>query len=159
MAENTVYLTRERMREIEQELHELKSAGRMEIARMIAEARAHGDLSENSEYDAAKNKQQLHEYRVMQLERTLMSAQIIDDQNLPTDKVVILSSVVVRNTKTNTEQSYTLVSQEEADFEKNKISVSSPIGKALLGKGLNDVVEVTVPAGKMHLKIVKIGTA
>ncbi len=159
MAENTVYLTRERMREIEAELAQLKGEGRKEIARLIAEARAHGDLSENSEYDAAKNKQQLHEYRVMQLERMLMSAQIIDDQNLPTDKVVILSQVVVRNTKTNVEQTYTLVSQEEADFEKNKISVSSPIGKALLGKGLNDVVEVTVPAGKMQLKIIRIGAA
>ena len=157
MAENTVYLTRERMREIEEELHSMKSKGRKEIAAMIAEARAHGDLSENSEYDAAKNKQQLHEYRVMQLERMLMSAQIIDDTNLPTDKVVILSHVKVKNMKTSSEQTYIMVSPEEADFDQNKISVTSPIGKALLGKALNDVVEVIVPAGKMKLTIIQIG--
>lgn len=157
MAENTVYLTRERMREIEAELHSMKSKGRKEIAAMIAEARAHGDLSENSEYDAAKNKQQLHEYRVMQLERMLMSAQIIDDSNLPTDKVVILSHVKVKNMKTASEQTYIMVSPEEADFDQNKISVTSPIGKALLGKALNDAVEVTVPAGKMKLTIIQIG--
>jgi transcription elongation factor GreA len=157
MAEQPVYLTRQRMREVEQELHEMKSRGREENARMIAEARAHGDLSENSEYDAAKNRQQLHEYRVMQLERMLMSARIIDDVDLPNDRVTILSLVVVENTATLERQSYLLVSQDEADFEQNKISVTSPIGKALLGKTLGAEVEVTVPAGKVTFKIVELG--
>ncbi len=159
MADQPVYLTRQRMREIEQELHEMKTHGREEIAKMIAEARAHGDLSENSEYDAAKNKQQLHEYRVMQLERMLMSARIIDNVDLPDDKVTILSKVVVENTSTGGRQTYILVSQEEADIEQNKISVTSPIGKSLLGKELNAEVQVKVPAGTVTLRIVELGRA
>ncbi|HZV13592.1 MAG TPA: transcription elongation factor GreA [Candidatus Kapabacteria bacterium] len=153
MADQPVYITRERYKEIEKELHEMKSHGRAEIAKMIAEARAHGDLSENSEYDAAKNKQQLHEYKVMQMELMLMNAKILDEKDIATDRVSILSTVVVKNQATKKELTYKLVSQEEADFEQNKISVTSPIGKALLGKNIGDVVEVAVPAGKIKLEV------
>jgi transcription elongation factor GreA len=153
MADQPVYITRERFKEIEKELHEMKSQGRAEIARMIAEARAHGDLSENSEYDAAKNKQQLHEYKVMQMELMLMNAKILDEKDIATDRVSILSTVVVKNQATKKELTYKLVSQEEADFEQNRISVTSPIGKALLGKNIGDVVEVAVPAGKIKLEV------
>ncbi|HET7153718.1 MAG TPA: transcription elongation factor GreA [Candidatus Kapabacteria bacterium] len=156
MADQPVYITRERFKEIEKELHEMKSQGRAEIARMIAEARAHGDLSENSEYDAAKNKQQLHEYKVMQMELMLMNAKILDENDIATDRVSILSTVVVKNQGTKKELTYKLVSQEEADFEQNKISVTSPIGKALLGKNIGEVVEVAVPAGKIKLEVIDI---
>lgn len=156
MADQPVYITRERYKEIEKELHEMKSQGRAEIARMIAEARAHGDLSENSEYDAAKNKQQLHEYKVMQMELMLMNAKILDEKDIATDRVSILSTVVVKNQATKKELTYRLVSQEEADFEQNKISVTSPIGKALLGKNIGEIVEVAVPAGKIKLEVMDI---
>jgi transcription elongation factor GreA len=137
-------------------MREMKTQGRAEIARMIAEARAHGDLSENSEYDAAKNKQQLHEYKVMQMELMLMNAKILDEKDIATDRVSILSTVVVKNKATKKELTYRLVSQEEADFEQNKISVTSPIGKALLGKNIGETVEVTVPAGKIKLEVMDI---
>jgi len=159
MADQPIYISRERYLELEKELHEMKSKGRSEIAIMIADARAHGDLSENSEYDAAKQKQQLHEYKVMQVELMLSNATILDEKDINTDRVSILSTVVVKNQKSKTKLTYKLVSQEEADFEQGKISVTSPIGKALLGKNPGDVVEVTVPAGKIMLEVIEIRRA
>jgi transcription elongation factor GreA len=151
-----VYLTRERLRELENELRELKVQGRAEIAQKIAEARGYGDLSENAEYDAAKEAQQHHELRIAKLEETLSRAQIIDSTDLPNDKVYILSLVKLKDLKTGEEQEYRLVSPEEADFEKNKISVTSPFGKGLMGKTKGDVVEIKVPAGVLRYKILEI---
>jgi len=153
---DVVYLTAERARELEQELHELKTKGRKLIADKIAEARSHGDLSENAEYEAAKHEQELHEMKIANLERTLMNAQIIKPEELPNDKIYILSKVKMLNQKTNKEMQVILVSPEEADFEKNKMSVTSPIGKALLGKKIGDEIDVKVPAGTIKYKILEI---
>jgi transcription elongation factor GreA len=113
-------------------------------------------LSENAEYDAAKHQQELLEMRIAKLEETLMKAQVIRPEELPNDKVYILSRVKVKNLKTNKIFEYILVSPEEADFERGKISVTSPIGKSLMGKKVGDVVEFTAPAGKTQLEILEI---
>jgi transcription elongation factor GreA len=153
---DVVYLTRKRLREIEEELHDLKLNGRRRVAHDIAEARGHGDLSENAEYDAAKEAQQHLERKIMQLETTLSKARIIDSKDLPNDKVYILTTVTLHDIKNDEKMSYTLVSNEEADFDEGKISVSSPIGKALLGRTLNETVKIKVPAGLLEYKILEI---
>jgi transcription elongation factor GreA len=155
-SKGTVYLTRERMLQLEQELHVMKSRGRAEIAEKIAEARSHGDLSENAEYDAAKEEQGLFELRISKMEETLSRARIIDKRDLPTDAAYILSDVTLEDLKRGGTVTYKLVSQEEADFEQNKISVTSPIGKALLRKKIGDTVHVKVPAGELRYKIIDI---
>ena len=152
----TVYLTRERLVELEAELRELKIHGRKDIAQKIAEARAHGDLSENAEYDAAKEAQEHLEIRIGKLEATLMHARIIESSQLPNDKVYILSVVRLEDLKSGETSEYRLVSPEEADFEKNKISVTSPFGKGLMGKVKGDVVSIRVPAGELKYKILEI---
>lgn len=151
-----VYLTRERMLELERELHEMKSKGRVEIADKIAEARSHGDLSENAEYDAAKEEQGLFELRISKLEHLLARARLIEARDLPNDAVYILSNVTLEDLRTGEHVTYLLVSQEEADFEANKLSVASPIGKALLKRKLGDEVKVTVPAGTLEYRIIDI---
>lgn len=151
-----VYLTRERMKELEEEIRFLKIEKRKEMADKIAEARSYGDLSENAEYDAAKEAQAHLEAKIYKLEETMGRARIIDGSNLPTDKVYILSVVTVLNKTTGTTIEYTMVSAEEADVETRKLAVSSPIGKALMGKKVGDEVQVTVPAGKIDLKILDI---
>jgi len=160
MAQNgkgeTVYLTRERLVELEQELHKLKTKGRRSMAQKIADARGHGDLSENAEYDAAKEEQEHLEMRISRLEVTLSRAKLIEAKDLPNDKVYILSRVRLKDLKTGDEFEYLLVSPEEANFELNKISLSSPIGKALLGKVKGESVEITVPAGILSYKILDI---
>ncbi len=161
MAENNktngvVYLTRERLVELEHELHKLKLNGRAEIAQKISEARSHGDLSENAEYDAAKEEQQHLELRISKLEQTLSRARIIESKELPNDKVYILSKVKLQDIKSEEIVLYTLVSPEEADFEKNKISVTSPIGRGLMGKVQGDTVKIPVPAGTLEYKILEI---
>jgi transcription elongation factor GreA len=153
---DVVYLTREKIIELQNQLHEYKSKGRTEVAQIIADARALGDLSENAEYDAAKEKQRLMELRISQLEETLLRARIIESRDLPNDKVYILSVVLLQNMNKKTEVEYTLVSPEESNFEENKISVTSPIGKSLLGKKVNDEIIVTVPAGNLKYKIISI---
>jgi len=153
---NTVYLTRARLVELENELKELRTKGRAEIAQKIAEARGHGDLTENSEYDTAKQEQELLEIRISKLEQTLARARIIDEKDLPNDKVYILSTVKLKDLKTGMEVEYKLVSPEESDFEANKISVTSPIGKGLLGKTLGDTVTIAVPAGTLQYQILEI---
>ena len=152
-----VYLTRERLREIEEEIEDLKINKRKEMAEMIAEARSHGDLSENAEYDAAKEAQGLLEAKIHRLESIVARARIIDIKDMPDDKVYILTKVKVRNHTTGVEAEYRLVSPEEADLETRKLAVSSPIGRALMGKKVGDVVEATVPAGVMKLEILAIG--
>ncbi|MBI4547901.1 MAG: transcription elongation factor GreA [Ignavibacteriae bacterium] len=151
-----VYLTRERLVELENELRELKLSGRAEIAKKIAEARSHGDLSENAEYDAAKEAQQHLEFRIAKLEQTLARARIIESKELPNDKVYILSKVKLKDLKTNEIFEYILVSPEESDFEKNKISVTSPIGKGLMGKTKGESVTIGVPAGTFKYEIIDI---
>ncbi len=152
----TVYLTRERLVEMEQELRELKTSGRKSIAQKIADARGHGDLSENAEYDAAKEEQQHHEAKIARLELTLSRAKIIEARDLPNDKIYILSRVKLKDLKTGELCEYLLVSPEESNFEENKISVSSPIGKGLLGKKTGDTVEVQVPVGVFKYKILDV---
>jgi transcription elongation factor GreA len=151
-----VYLTRERLSEIEAELRELKTTGRKSIAAKIAEARGHGDLSENAEYDAAKEEQQHHELKIARLELTLSRAKIIQASDLPNDKIYILSRVKLKDLKSGEHFEYLLVSPEESDFEANKISVTSPIGKGLLGKKPGDKIEVTVPVGKLRYEVLDI---
>ncbi|OGU26332.1 MAG: transcription elongation factor GreA [Ignavibacteria bacterium GWA2_54_16] len=151
-----VYLTRERLVELEKELRELKIKGRAEMAAKIAEARGYGDLSENAEYDAAKEAQQHLELRIQKLQETLAHARIIESSDLPNDKVYILSIVKLKDLKTNETIDYRLVSPEEADFDKNKISVTSPIGKALMGKKSGETVKIKVPAGFLEYKILAI---
>lgn len=153
---DTVYLTRERLVELEKELHELKTRGRKRMASAIAEARGHGDLSENAEYDAAKEEQQHLELRIQKLEIILSRAKLIEAKDLPNDKVYILSRVKVKDLKTKDSFEYLLVSPEEANYENNKISVTSPIGKALLGKKKGDELSITVPAGILQYQIVDI---
>lgn len=153
---DTIYLTRERLVELEEELRELKTNGRKRMAQAIADARAHGDLSENAEYDAAKEEQQHLESRIQKLELTLAKAKMIDAKDLPNDKVYILSKVKLKDLKTNDQYEYLLVSQEESNFEENKISVTSPIGKALLGKKKGEAVDIKVPAGLLRYQILDI---
>ena len=155
MAEH-VYLTRERLREIEDEVQDLKTNKRKEMAEMIAEARSHGDLSENAEYDAAKEAQGLLEAKINRLENIIARARILDTKGLPNDKVYILSRVKVKNHTTGVEAEYLLVSAEEADLEQRKLAVTSPIGKALMGSKAGDTVEAIVPAGKMKLEILEL---
>lgn len=151
-----VYLTKERIIELENELRELKIKGRLEIANKIAEARSYGDLSENAEYDAAKEAQEHLELKIKKLEDTLARARIIESSELPNDKIYILSKVKLRNKKNNENVIYTLVSPEEANYEENKISITSPIGKGLLGKKIGDVVQIKVPAGLLEYEILDI---
>jgi transcription elongation factor GreA len=152
-----VYLTREKLTELEHELREMKTNGRADMAAKIAEARGYGDLSENAEYDAAKEAQQHLELRIAKLEETLSRTQIIDIASLPTDKIYILSLVKIQDQRTKQTIEYRLVAPEEADFEKNKISVTSPIGKGLLGKKEGETVVIKVPAGILEYKIIEIG--
>jgi len=150
------YLSQEGYDKLDAELKDLKTRGRREIADEIAEARAKGDLSENAEYDAAKEAQGHMETRITQLEDILANARIIDANDLDLTKVRILTTVTILNKKVNKEMKYTLVSANEADFAKGKISVDSPIGKALLGTEIGETVEVQVPAGLLELEIKNI---
>lgn len=151
-----LYVTKERLSEIEKELQHLKIHARKEIASKIAEARAQGDLSENAEYDAAREEQGLLELRIHKMEQMLANSSIIDESQISTDKVGMMSRVHVKNTKTKKVNIYQLVSADEADFEGGKISVSSPIGKALLNHVVGDTVQVKVPAGTIELQITEI---
>jgi len=150
------YLSKEGYEKLDAELRDLKTRGRKEIAEEISEAREKGDLSENAEYDAAKEAQGMLEKRIAELENTLANASIIDEKNIDSSKAYLLSTVTIFNYKVKKEMSYTLVNKEEADFKAGKISIDSPIGKSLLGKEVGDVVEVHVPAGKMKLEIKNI---
>ncbi|MDP4173334.1 MAG: transcription elongation factor GreA [Bacteroidota bacterium] len=153
---NFVYLTKERLVELEKELQELKTVGRQQIAQKIAEARSHGDLSENAEYDAAKEEQGLFELRISKLENILSRARVIDTSNLPLDQVHILSKVVVKNLTNSNTYEYLLVSPEEADFQAGKISITSPVGQGLMGKKVGDKVKVKAPAGMLEFEIISI---
>jgi transcription elongation factor GreA len=150
------YLTQEGYDKLEAELKDLKTRGRREIAEEIAEARAKGDLSENAEYDAAKEAQGHLEDRITKLEDALANARVLDKNDLDLSKVRVLTTVTILNKKMDKEMKYTLVSANEADFAAGKISIDSPIGKALMGREIGEVVEVDVPAGKLELEIKNI---
>ncbi len=153
---NFVYLSKERLKEIEDELKELKTDGRKGMAERIAEARAHGDLSENAEYDAAKEEQGLLELKISKLEDLLSRARVIDISALPKDQTHILSKVKVKNLNNSKIYEYILVSPEEANLEKGKIAISSPVGSALMGKKVGDKVPAKVPAGIINFEILNI---
>lgn len=155
MAEVTYY-TEEGLTKLKEELQYLKTEGRANIAKAIAEARDKGDLSENAEYDAAKEAQGLHEAKIAKLEEVLASARIIDESNLDTSKVLALSFVKIKNKKTGAVMTYQLVSETEADLKAGKISVKSPIAQGLLGLRVGDVASVAVPAGQMELEVLEI---
>ena len=150
------YLTEEGLMRLRAEVDQLKSVERPAISRMIAEARDKGDLSENAEYDAAKEAQGMLELRISKLEDTIANARIIDESKIDTDKVQILNKVKLKNLKTNIEVVYTLVAESEANLKENKLSIATPIAKALIGKKVGDVVEVQVPSGLMNFKILDI---
>ncbi len=150
------YFTQEGYDKLKEELEELKSTGRKEIAMAIAEARDKGDLSENAEYDAAKNAQGMLELKINELEKVMANARIIDETQLDTTYVSVLSSVTIQNTKNGAELTYKLVSESEADIKEKRISVNSPIGKGLLGKGVGEIAEVMTPNGSIQFKILKI---
>lgn len=151
-----VYLTKEALQKLKEELHYLRTTERARIAKAIAEARGHGDLSENAEYDAAKEAQSHLEARIAQIEQTIANARIVDENKIDTTKAYIFSTVRVKNLKTGDEQLFTLVSPQEVDLAAGKISVNSPIGKGLLGRSVGDIVEIKVPAGKIQLQILEI---
>jgi transcription elongation factor GreA len=156
METGTVYLTRDRLTELENELINLKTNQRKVIAEKIAEARGHGDLSENAEYDAAKEAQSHLELKIGKLENLLSRAKVVKPEDIPNDEVYVLCSVQVLDLKHKEEITFTLVSPDEADFELDKISITSPLGKALLGKKVGDIVLVEVPGSKIEYKILKI---
>jgi transcription elongation factor GreA len=155
-AADTVYMTEEGLEDLKQELHRLKTKERSRIAEDIAEARAKGDISENAEYDAAKEEQGKLEARIAKLEDTIARARVVDERNVDASKAFILSNVTVENADTGKTQTYTLVSEQEANISEGKISIKSPIGKGLLGKEEGDEVEIEVPAGTVTLRITDI---
>ena len=157
MSENKkVVLTYEGLKKLEEELEELKTVRRKEVAEKIKEARGQGDLSENAEYDAAKEAQGLLEMKINQLKATIGDAKIIDTSKLKTDTVQILSRVELKNVKTGMKMAYTIVSESEANLKQGKISVNTPIAQGLLGKKVGDVAEITIPQGKISLEIMGI---
>lgn len=150
------YYTQEGLQKLKDELNELRTKGRADIAKQIAEARDKGDLSENAEYDAAKDAQGLLELKISKLEEIVGNARVIDGSTIDTSKVSILSTVKIKNTKNGVVMAYTLVSEEEADLKANKISVKSPFGQGLLGKKVGEIAEVKAPAGTMKFEILDI---
>lgn len=156
METGTVYLKRTRLTELENELIDLKINQRKAIAEKIAEARGHGDLSENAEYDAAKEAQSHLEMKIGKLENLLSRAKVVNPEDFPDGEVSVLCSVKVLDLKHKEEITFTLVSPDEADFELDKISITSPLGKALLGKKVEDIALVEVPDSKIEYKILEI---
>ena len=150
------YLTKETLAQMKEELSHLKTVGRAEIARQIAEAREKGDLKENAEYDAAKEAQGHHEAKIAGLESAIMNARVLDAKNVDTSKVSILSKVTLTNMQTNKQIIYQITSEKEADLKLGKISVSSPIGKGLLGHTLGEIAEITVPNGTIRFRVENI---
>ncbi len=134
----------------------MKSVERPRISNQIAEARDKGDLSENAEYDAAKEAQGLLEMKISKLEDSLSNARLLDSSKVDTSKVMVLSKVVIKNTKNGAEMTYRLVSENEADLKAGKISINSPIGKGLVGKKVGETAEIATPAGLMSFEIVKV---
>ncbi|WP_411274791.1 transcription elongation factor GreA [Daejeonella sp.] len=153
---DVTYYTQEGLDKLREELHSLKTEGRSQISKAIAEARDKGDLSENAEYDAAKEAQGHHESKISKLTNVLANARLIDESKLDITKVLALSIVKIKNIQNGTTMTYQLVSETEADLKSGKISVKSPIAQGLLGKSVGDKAEIAVPAGKIEFEIVEI---
>ncbi|MES3019740.1 MAG: transcription elongation factor GreA [Bacteroidota bacterium] len=153
---DVTYYTQEGLDKLKEELHQLKTEGRSQISKAIAEARDKGDLSENAEYDAAKEAQGHHESKISKLTNVLANARLIDESKLDTSKVLALSIVKIKNIQNGASMTYQLVSETEADLKSGKISVKSPIAQGLLGKSVGDKVEILVPAGTIEFEIVEI---
>ena len=151
-----VYYTYDDLEKLKSELNQLMSVERVGISRQIAEARDKGDLSENAEYDAAKEAQGLLEMRIVELEKRIASARVLDTSKLDVGKVSIYTTVEIRNLKTKSTLNYTLVPDSESNIKEKKISVSSPIGKGLLGKKIKDIAHIDVPSGVMEFEILSI---
>lgn len=150
------YLTKEGYQRLMSELEEMKTDGRRRVAEAIAEARDKGDLSENAEYDAARDAQGMLELKISELEMTLANARVIDESQLDNSKVVVLSKVRLRNTIANKELTYQLVAEAEADIKSQKISVESPIGQGLLGKTVGEIAQIKTPGGVIEFEILDI---
>ncbi len=150
------YLTEEGLKKLKEDLDHLVRVERPSISRQIAEARDKGDLSENAEYDAAKEAQGLLELRISKLQGTLMNARLIDESKLDKDSVQILTTVKIRNTKSKAEMTYTIVSEAEASLKEGKIAINTPIGKGLIGKKIGDQVEIKVPSGVISFEVIDI---
>ena len=150
------YYTEEGLRALKAELNQLRDVERPRASQAIAEARDKGDLSENAEYDAAKEAQGLLELKIAKLEELVANARVIDESQLDTSKVLILSTVKLKNKANNAVMTYTLVAESEADLKSGKISVSSPIGRGLLGKSVGDIAEIKVPNGTLQMEIIEI---
>jgi transcription elongation factor GreA len=153
---NVSYYTAEGLKKLKEELDHLRDVERPKASEAIAEARDKGDLSENAEYDAAKEAQGLLELKIAKLEEIFSSARLIDESQLDTSKVLVLSTVTLKNLANGAKMTYTLVAESEADLKSGKISVSSPIGKGLLGKKVGETAEIAVPNGKITFEIVEI---
>lgn len=152
----STYLTQEGLDKLKAELEHLKRVERPKISQQIGEARDKGDLSENAEYDAAKEAQGLLELKISKMEAMVGDAKVIDESKLDTDKVLILSKVKLKNQANGAEMTYTLVPENEADLKEKKISVDSPIGKGLLGKKVGEIAEITIPNGVVKFQVVEI---
>lgn len=151
-----IYLTKDGHKKLLEKLEYLKTTKRRELSKAVGEARAHGDISENAEYDAAKEAQALNERRIAELEEKLSGARILDDENIPKDEVLIGATVKLKDLNSEEEIEYTLVSEVEADYAQGKISVTCPVGQGLLGYKENEIVEIKTPAGTLRYKILKI---
>ena len=152
-----MYVSKESFEKMKQELHEMLTVQRPAASRAIAEAREKGDLRENAEYDAAKEAQGILEAKIAKLEMLVHSARIVDESQIDTSKVSVLTKVTFTNMATKKKSTFQLVAEKEANLKEGKLSVSSPIGQGLLGKAVGEVAEVVVPNGKMKLKVVSIG--
>ena len=152
----TSYMTQEGYNKVKTELEHLKSVGRQEAAKAIAEAREKGDLSENAEYDAAKDAQGMLEMKINELEKTIANAQIIEASTVDTSQVSILCKVKIKNLKVNRVMEYQIVSESEANLKEKKISIESPIGSGLMGKKVGEVAKVQTPAGEISFEIMEI---
>jgi len=150
------YVTEEGLKKLQEELKQLETVERPKIKKQIAEARDKGDLSENAEYDAAKEEQGMLEMKISQLKNTIANARVLDESKIDTNTVQILNTVKIKNKKNNATMEYTIVSETEADLKQKKISVNSPIAKGLLGTKVGDVVEVQVPNGLIPFEIMEI---
>jgi transcription elongation factor GreA len=156
MGWGSVYLTQDGYNKLMQELEQLRTVKRRQLSKAIGEARAQGDISENAEYDAAKDAQGMNEKRIAELEAKLANARIIDNEDMPADQVLIGATVKLKDCDTQEELAYTLVSEEEADYAQGKISVSSPVGEALLGHKIGEEVKIKVPAGVLTYTVIGI---
>ena len=156
MSKKVSYVTKEGLKKLQEELEKLQNVERPKISKAIEEAIEKGDISENAEYDAAKDAQGLLEAKIAQLQDTIASCRVIDESQIDTSKVQMLNKVTIKNTKTGATMTYTLVSETEANFKEGKLSINTPIAQALVGKKLGDKVQVKVPAGEMEFEIMDI---